>query len=215
MYTPITVPFSDTGEHHGIFSKLRKTHKIDLLGKNYLNLSSSKYFDGEISTLINHGDGFYRSTSDGESTYIQIAFLRGLIYPTGYTLRGREGTYHFAKSWYVYGIRDGDENNKERWEILGENDTTQSTYCALVSPGGGCIDNRVGSFSLKPMSSSSGYKYLRWTLKEGCCNDSKFLTLGVDVYGTLFLGPKKPRTCLCYCKNNNVYMFLFLLYEKA
>ena len=134
MNLPLTVPFSDTGEHHGIINKLSKTYNIDLLGENYLSLSSSEYLSGDIKTLVNHGTGHYRSKSDGSNTYIEITFIKGYIYPTGYSLKGARGSgFCFSKSWIVYGIYEGDENKEEKWEIIGENDTTQSTYCQTVN----------------------------------------------------------------------------------
>ena len=92
MYLPITVPFSNTGEHHGIINKLTKTYGVDLLAEKYVELSSSTYYTGEIETLVNHGTGHYQSQSDGTSTYIEISFIKGFIYPDGYTLKGPEKT---------------------------------------------------------------------------------------------------------------------------
>ena len=36
MYLPLTVPFSNTGEHHGIINKLTKTNRVDLLAEKYV-----------------------------------------------------------------------------------------------------------------------------------------------------------------------------------
>ena len=156
-YLPLTVPFSATGKHHGIINVLNKTHGIDLISENYLSLSSSPRYTGDIKTLVNHGTGHYQSGSDGTSTYIQISFLKGYIFPTGYTLKGKTGGYHYPKSWYIYGIHEGDENNEGKWDILGINDTTHSTYCQILSSYKSCNDDRVGSFTTKKMPSSLGY----------------------------------------------------------
>ena len=213
MYLPLTVPFSNTGEHHGIINKLTKTYGVDLLAEKYVELSSSPRFTGEINTLVNHGTGHYQSKSDGSSTYIQISFLKGYIFPTGYTLKGPTGSdYAFSKSWYVYGIHEDDEKNEEKWELLGENDTTQSTYCQKLY-GGDCKDDRVGSFSLKQMKTSLGYKFLRWKTKEGCSHGEAFITSGIDVYGTLSLNKiKAKRKSFCGCRNSQSYLFIIVLF---
>ena len=165
-YLPLTVPFGSTGEHHGIINKLSKTHNVDLLGENYISLSSSSTRSGKIETLVNHGTGFYQSQSDGSSTYVQISCSKGYIFPTGYTLKGLTGGYRYAKTWYLYGIHEGDENNEEKWDTLDISDTTQSTFCQTLTSAGSCDDDRVGSFTTKKMPTSKGYKHLRWKLKD-------------------------------------------------
>lgn len=215
MHLPITVPFSNTGEHHGIINKLNKEYKIDLLGEKYLSLSSSKDFTGTISSLVNHGTGYYQSQSDGSSTYIQISFLNGYIFPTGYTLKGSTSVGFYSKSWYVYGIHDGDEKTEGRWETLGINDTSQSTYCNTLTSNGGCYDNRVGSYTLKPMKALLGYKHLRWKTKENCDIGNAFLTTGIDVYGTLSPSKKLPKGNERSVRVNNynhVYFILIILF---
>ena len=171
-------------------------------------MSSSSVYASNIESLVNHGTGYYYTSSDGSSAYIQISFLKGYIFPTGYTLKGTTGCLTYAKSWYVYGIHEWDENIENRWEILGENDSSESTYCQppttyIV----GCLNDSVGSFTLKPMKSSCGFKHLRWKLKEVCdsCFGIYFLTAGIDVYGTYSLSrfletkTKGNRKFFCCC----------------
>ena len=216
MYFPLTVPFSDTGEHHGIINLLNKIYGVDLLAEKYVELSSSTYYTGNIETLVNHGTGFYQSKSDGSSIYMQVSFLKGYIFPTGYTLKGANVDRHFSSSWYVYGIHEEDEDNDEKWELLGENDTSQSTYCRQTrSDGQCCYDESVGSFSLKPMRSSLGFKHLRWKTKASPSDTPAFVTAGIDVYGTLSLSKVKMRRngkSFCRCRNSQNYLFLIVLF---
>lgn len=207
MYNILSAPFSNTGDHHGVISRLNKAYNIDVLTKKYINVSSSPKHDGEIETVVNHGTGYYRSKSDGTSTYIQISFLKGNIFPIGYTLKGNSGGWCFAKSWYVYGIRKGYEDKEDKWEILGENDSTQSTFCQKLNAGGYCDDDRVGYYSMKPINESLGFKHLRWKLKEvsvSCMH--VFLTAGIDVYGILLLNDGNKRKSVCRCRINNILL---------
>ena len=105
-----------------------------------------------------------------------------------------------------------DENKEENWDLLGENDTTQSTYCQTLGSNGGCCDDRVGSFSLKQMSIVKGYKHLRWKTKE-YVNTEAFITAGIDVYGTLSLsGIKRNGKSICRCRRGPSYLFLIVLF---
>ena len=208
MY-PISIPFSNTGAHHGIFNILTKKFKIDLLAEKYVNLSLSTIYTGHLSALVNHGTDHCQSTSDGSSTYIQISFLKGYIYPTGYTLKGLVG-YCFARSWNVYGIKEGDEENKEKWVILGSNDNTQSTYCNIVASDGNCANADVGSFALKPLKYTRGFKHMRWTSTEKSC----FLTTGLDIYGTLSLSQfiRKASCHFGHCYNDKTMLLSILMF---
>ena len=210
----ITVPFSNTGEHHGIINKLTEEYKIDLLAKKIVKLKSSGRNTGEISTIINHGTGHYQPTSNDNNTYIQTTFLKGFVYPTGYTLKGTKNAFNYAKSWYVYGIHEGDEDAENKWDLLAINDTSQSTYCAIIAGNGNCNDDRVGSFDLKPLPSLKGYKHLRWKVKEPGPHYFCFLTAGIDVYGTLsFVRNAKPT---CFCRyNKNIIMIVSLIYSSS
>ena len=211
---PFSVPFSNTGEHHGIIHTLNKSYNIDLLGENYIKLSSTKVYTGEINTLVKHGTGHCQAEQGtGEkSIYIQVTFLKGFVFPTGYTIKGMAGGYTYPKSWYVYGIHEGDEEKKEEeWDLLGENDTTESTYCQkLHSSYNNCDDTRVGSFTLRKMPSSRGYKHMRWQTKSG----GAFITAGIDVYGTLSMNSRNMKNLIskCRCKYNRGSMISILLF---
>ena len=204
--------FSNTGEHHGIFYSLNNTNKIDLLGKKFISLSSSPSDRGNIEAIVNYRSNAYRAKTDGNSIFVQITFLKGYIFPTGYTINAvsaYEGTFgmysDYSKSWYVYGIYEGDESNTQKWEKLGENDTTQSTYCQNILHDQ-CFDPRIGSYSLKELKTSKGFKHLRWQTKEG----TAFLTAGIDVYGAFSLSKLKNSLCRCR-RQQNYFVFIDLV----
>ena len=108
----------------------------------------------------------------------------------------------FAKTWNVYGIFEGDENNEEKWDLLGTNNTSESTYCTTTNSFGCCIDNNIGTFTLKPMPSNLGYKHIRWRSEvgSGCGSEHWFATSAIDVYGTLSSSPfKQGKNVKTYC----------------
>ena len=215
MFLPITVPFNDTGEHHGLFNTLNKHFGVDLLGEKYVDLTSSEKYTGEISTLVNHGTGHYQSKSASCDTFMQITFLKGFIFPTGYTLKGKNG-HSYSKSWYVYGIHRGDENFKSKWDVLAINDTSQSTYCSPETSSINCGDTKVGSFKLKPQRSKKGYKHIRMQLKEGSNNNCPFLTEGIDFYGSILLS--ETLVCMrsiCLHRYNKHYMIMIVVFSSS
>ena len=206
MFLPISIPFINKSEHRGIIHALTQEYGVDLINENYVNLSSSTRYTGEIDTVVNHGTGHYQSMKSGDDkeSFIQITFLKGFIFPTGYTLKGVRDGYSFSKSWCVFGIHEGDENQEKRWKTLAINDTSESTYCQTLSVYGNCIDDRVGSFQLKPMKITRGFKHLRWRPKE---LGGIFITAGIDIYGTLsnyqYIDTRnRISVCLCRCNRN-------------
>ena len=123
----------------------------------------------------------------------------------------------FAKTWNVYGIFEGDENNEEKWDLLGTNNTSESTYCTTTY-NECCADNNIGTFTLKPMPSNKGYKHIRWRSEVASCSSGTshwFATSGIDVYGTLSSSPfkqdKNVNTCFCRCSIHRNALTLNLL----
>ena len=128
-------------------------------------------------------------------------------------MRGSSSGYSFSKSWDVYGIRNGDENNKNNWKLLGQNDTTQSTYCKTISStNSGCKDGRTGTFSLSTSYLTEGFKHLRWVGREFSPSDRLFFTTsGIDVYGTLVFSNIIPRNTCRYTHKLQQFMISVLL----
>ena len=182
-----------------IINKLKTSYGVsDPISSNYVDPSAIGNA-GSIDTLI-MWNSFYYFAGPSKSAWFQLTFPYRFIYPSAYSMRGvydksNPNGCQYAKSWYVYGIHEGDEDDSNKWELLGINDTSQSLYCrVLVGSLEGCQDKNVGSFTLKPMKSQNGFRHIRWVTKE--TSHSYFGVSGLDVYGTLtteiFL-PKKRK----------------------
>lgn len=188
----ITVPLITTNELNGIIYELKNKYKIDPINDNYIIPSAVNDKQGTRTTIVTWSSYIYRaagSNGDKNDAWVQLTFPRGYIFPTAYSMRGVYSTKSspcFAKSWDVYGIFDGDLNDESKWDLLGQNDTSQSIYCQYLLENR-CHDKRVGTFTLKPLPSIIGYKHLRWRARENCKSSCKysFATSGIDIYGKL------------------------------
>ena len=80
------------------------------------------------------------------------------------------------------------------------NSSNESSYCNSPS-GYGCRSKDVGTFTLKPMHLTEGFRHLRWRLKTLYNDDGRyaFSTSGIDVYGTLVIVPRIKK-CTFYCR---------------
>ena len=137
----------------------------------------------KVESIVLWNTDFY-GTSFTTNAWIQLTFPKRYIFPTAYSLRGSKGWVH-AKSWNVYGIHEGDEEKGDSsWDLLGQNDSTQSPYCNQEAAE--CASNDVGTLTLKPMPSLQGYRSIRWmSTVDASSEHPTFMTSGVDVYGIL------------------------------
>ena len=159
----VEVQLTVQNELNGIISKLKQTYSDDEIIANYATPSSIHDITGNSKELITWEYFRYMAGAGSASNYpwIQLYFPNGYIYPTAYSMRGNTNTPCFCKEWNVYGIHEGDINTEGNWELLGQNDTSQSIYCVKDSSSY-CNDARVGTFTMKSMISNRGYKYIRW-----------------------------------------------------
>ena len=173
-------------ELKGIIYKLKEVLGVkDPIASNYVIPSSVGDRDSSynVKSLVLWNANFY-GTSYVANAWIQLTFPKRYIFPTAYSLKGYKNYCH-AKSWNVYGIHEGDENkDKSSWDLLGENDTTQSPYCN--PPASGCASDSVGTLTLKPLPSVQGYRSIRWMTTENSAScRPTFMVSAVDVYGIL------------------------------
>ena len=220
VFTTTTVPLTTKNQLDGIISKL-KNSGISPIDDNYVVPSAKKDNQGSNKTLVLWDSLLYQAGNGAKiDSWVQLSFPKGLIYPTAYSMRGSYGSSWwpcFAKTRNVYGIFEGDENNEEKWDLLGTNNTSESTYCNSASSYEYCADNNIGTFTLKPMPSNKGYKHIRWRSEVASCggNFHYFATSGIDVYGTLSSSPSKQNknanTCFCRCSIHRNALTLNLL----
>ena len=194
----LDVPLTTKNALNGIIYTLNNTYKINPLKQKYVVPSSFGTAHGHLTSLVDWQDEYVAGQGSEENPpWVQLTFPRGVIFPTAYSMRGVSSQYSFAKSWYVYGISKGDEFNKNNWRLLGENDTSQSTFCNILL-GDGCADTRTGTFELRTTFSNEGFRHLRFVAKEHSPSDRYFFsTSGIDIYGKYIFSETIHRGTLC------------------
>ena len=222
MVEPVEAQLTAKGELKGIIYKLKQKFDDEIIIRDYVYPSAFKdYPNLKNETLVKWNYYQYMSGPGSQTNlpWIQLSFPNCFIFPTAYSLRGvNNGASCYSKSWDVYGIHDGDENKgKESWELLGANDTSQSTYCVTTSSY--CNSLNIGSFTLKPMQSSVGFKHLRWVSRETAgCTNYYMTTSAVDVYGTLSLSSilrkAKRRGVTCYSRCGTIHYIIAIMFSN-
>ena len=175
-------------ELKGIIYEIKEKYKIDNpVSAKIIEPKSIGASTGSLDSIVLWNEDVF-STSVVENAWIQIGFPRRFIFPTAYSFRGPlSSNWRYAKAWNVYGIHEEDDDKSaSEWDLLGSNKTSESTYCVTLTSYEYCEDRRVGTFNLKPMKSSIGYRYIRWVATEGGGDSTGRWTIsGLDVYGTL------------------------------
>ena len=160
MSLPITIFASPQGNVlKGIIYEIKETYRInDPIASNIVTPSTIGNVAGDAKNLIFWNAQLRTTRTTG--SWFQLTFPGRHLFPTAYSLKGptRTGSC-YAKSWDVYGIHEGDENKeKEKWDLLGSNDTSQSEYCYNQGPNCNSL-NKNGTYTLKPLESNIGYKH--------------------------------------------------------
>ena len=207
--TKVESPLVTPNELNGIIYKLKNDLKIDPIKGKHVVPSSIKDCIGTASILVNWDSLVY--VAKGSATdlpWVQLSFPKGYIFPTAYSMRGvykENSGYRFATSWDVFGIKEGEEKDENKWELLATNTSSESTYCNQLSSTGNCRDNKTGTFTLEPIQSTEGFKHLRWRMNTTSFSNSYyFATSGIDVYGTLVNVPRiLKNTVYCRCSSHS------------
>ena len=171
---------------NGIIYKLKRKYNNEYILSKLVKPLSSRNAQGSVNEVVTWDLYRYQAGYDAlEKAWIQLSFPLGLIYPTAYSMRGVNTARCFCNQWKVYGIHEGDESTETNWELLGENRSSESTYCKIVDIYNYCNDTGVGTYT---MNSKKGFKHLRW-MNDGSCGSScgvKFLAVSaIDIYGKL------------------------------
>jgi hypothetical protein len=219
----IEAPLITKNELNGFIYKLKNELNVNPINDGYVIPSSISTYIGSLNTIINWDTFLYQTGSGSLSNppWVQLSFPKRYFFPTAYSMRGiYEENYGriFATSWNVYGIREGDESDESKWDLLATNTSSESTYCNTRYSTYYCRDKRVGTFTL-PNVSTKGYRYMRWRGKTSCCDPSYyFATSGLDVYGTFSTSQTlptkiniKPYSCYYNCAIHSIEISAFLI----
>lgn len=217
----IVAPLVTENELNGIIYKLKTEFGIKPIEDEYvIPTSNGDSGWGVVDNIVNWDSLVYTTASGSSSNppWVQLTFTKGYIFPNAYSMRGvytSSTAFNFANSWNVYGIHEGDESNDNKWDLLGVNDTSESTFCNTLHNKVYCDDSRVGTFTLKPMPSSVGYKAMRWKYKTSPSNTYIFATSGIDVYGTLSISSSlknNRKKASCYCKCSASHFIITIMF---
>ena len=164
----------------GIFYQIINKFKVsDPITSGIVELSTNGELLGSIENVVLWESDFYSYLTTGVDVYLQMKFPRRYLLPTGYSIRGSSGNCYSTK-WKFFGFNEGEETSESKWKLLGENTTTETGLCGT---GLYCNSESVATYSIKP--ASKGFRYLRWSSVASSCDGSRFVTTGMDVYGTL------------------------------
>ena len=206
----LSAQLTTKNELNGIIFKLKRKYSNNYILSKLVKPSSSRDAQGSVEEIVTWDLYRFQAGSDASQiAWIQLSFPLGLIYPTAYSMRGVNTARCFCSQWKVFGIHEGDESTEAEWELLGENRSSESTYCRTLDRNNLCNDISVGTYTLRPMSSTQGFKHLRWVSAGGCssyCSLVHLAVSGIDVYGRLsFLSYTKNKK-----RNQSRFLKLFV-----
>lgn len=163
----------------GIINKIKK-YSDDPISDNIVVPSALQSGWGSCNYSITW-DGNFASLSGENKNYLIIRFPERYLFPTHYTIRGTSVAYHYQKTWTVHGYNKGEENNKDSWTLLADNESTFDTFCGNEE---GCITTRRSTiFSMIP--SKKGFEYIRFTTTSTITSGDHFTTSGIEFFGIL------------------------------
>ena len=170
----------------GIFDEIKTKYNIsNPVEKGIVIPSASSTGFGTINTIILWDSEAWANKLGDEIPYAQIHFLGKKLQITSYSLRGvysSSMSYYYSKKWKVEGFNDGEEGDKDKWDVLAENTSSEGDFCGT---GYSCSSQSIATFSTK--KSSKRYSYLRWTALEASeTGYLRFATSAIEVYGTLY-----------------------------
>lgn len=210
MKIPTTINAEASGnELKGLIYQLKKTYKIaNPITANIVKPKSNGDRKGNINTLIMWNEEGYGNKKEAGS-WIQLSFPKSTLFPVAYSFKGPKSSsktwWCYTMEWSVFGCRDEDDSKDiDSWDLLGSNNSSETPYCQTPNSLGFCNNDSIGTFNLKSLISSTGYKHIRWVMTRGSphanCQPSGFGIAGIDVYGTL-VNASIPINNLKYFRN--------------
>ena len=122
------------------------------------------------------------SFSCNEKAYSLFRFPGRFLFPTHYTITGVFDWY-YQKKWTIHGYNSGEENDKSKWTLLGENESTSDKFCGTAEK---CNSNTPATYSMKP--TNKGFEFIRFQSEISSHSDasySYFITSATEFFGTL------------------------------
>ena len=165
-----------------IYQIINKYNIANPLTNNIIELNSSITQNGDRNTVVLWNQYWQTFLKKPNEVFIQMKFPGRYLFPSGYSMKGTEIGRHYAKKWSLQGFNEGDENNRNNWELLNENTAAEGGYCKNVEV---CVTGDVASYSVSQRT--KGYRYLRWTSIESSTSngDIHFATSEIEIYGVL------------------------------
>ena len=214
MKLPIVIgPIEPNGNTlEGIFNEIKTKYSISnpIKSRIVVPSASSNCYNSDPNTLVLWNYQYWLSNISDEIPYAQLHFPGRKLQITSYSLRGVTGTengYYYQKKWKVEGFNEGEEEDKNKWDILAENTSSEGDFCGT---GYSCKSQSIATFSTK--KTRKAYSYFRWTaLEPSHSNYLRFATSAIEVYGTLFLSKLTCTHNRCIYGQSTRFVYLYVL----
>ena len=204
---PILVKPENRSELNGIIKRIRRsTNPLKYIEPT---TGSGSNINGDVKTLVLWND-YFRAKVDTkqEEAWVQLDFKHLRIYPTSYALRGltHEWEAWYGRKWSVYGIKENDIDNEDKWKHLGTHESVAGKYCGNSAL---CLTNgSIDTFDVVN-EEFDGFRYIRYVSKQGSSELKWFVATAIEVYGLLI----NPNKCVMTCKfRNKITISMFVLH---
>ena len=192
-------------EPQGIIYKIR-SQVADIT--SYVQPSYTSFYTGDINALVKWENLIITT---GQSSYLQVKFEYGFVYPTSYSLKGDYLGNCFAKEWILYGFNEPEG----QMTTLSTNKSQGSTFCGTNT---GCNSGNWGTFSVNPMQKA--FKYFRIVSTAPSCSIWYLTLCGFELTGIYSLdgrtAAKKKRNHFVTCAPSSSFslysVLIFVVY---
>ena len=203
-----------TSEFNGIISKIKKENNND--PSKILEIvkptANGNYAGDPITTVLWNASRWTAKLEDYQ--WFQLTFSQRFLFPKSYTIRANFGAnYCFAKKWSVYGIRLGDEENPQKWKIIGNSTyTDNSSFCRSLDSSKNCNGPGIGTYKLNTTRQVEGFRSIRLVLNEGSCGKTQALGFSaIEVYGRLTKIRYKEVDAVRWTRRTNMMLILVMI----
>lgn len=178
------------------------------LTSKIIELDSPTTKGGELETIVLWNNDCWKTYIEKPNeAYVQMKFPGRFLFPSAYSIRGTNVSSHYAKSWDVFGFNEGDEENRNNWELLAKHTAAEGNFCDNIKL---CNTKAIATYMISQRT--KGFRYIRWSATESSTSniDNHFATSGIEVYGLL---SKSEEFCLkrLTCKSKQSHAFSFLM----
>ena len=185
-------------EPHGIIYKIRSAVGTDIL--SYVSATAQPKDDGSEEGVIKWNNNYLRS-GQSQSSYIQIEFKKGFVFPTFYSFKSEPYNAPITREWDLYGLN----NPNGTPEPIATNTSVDSTFCYpyigdVPHQRYYCYNNNWGTFAVH--SAKKAYKYFRIIGKNPLDQRNYYFDLaGFEIFGIYSKDGRtvvKPKRTYCF-----------------